>query len=82
MNYSAKLEKYNKVLGSRLIAAGNTYREALEKHYDGNLQPTFQVANLDDLDAPQDIVVLSLPEPLKPTLRTGAQPIDGPARSS
>lgn len=82
VNYSAKLEKYNKVLGSRLIAAGNTYREALEKHYDGNLQPTFQVANLDDLDAPQDIVVLSLPEPLKPTLRTGAQPIDGPARSS
>jgi len=79
VNYSAKLEKYNKVLGSRLIAAGNTYREALEKHYDGSLQPTFQVANLDDLDAPQEIVVLALPEPSKSTLPIGAEPIERPA---
>ena len=62
VNYSAKLEKHNKVLGSRLIAAADTYREAIGMGYDGPLQVEFRTDQLEGVADPQEIAVLSLPE--------------------
>lgn len=61
VNNSAKLEKHNRILGSRLIVAVNTYREALENGYSGSLQADFQTARPDGAEL-QEIVVLSLPD--------------------
>ncbi len=63
VNYSAKLEKHNKVLGSRLIAAAETYREALSKGYQGPLEVEYRTEILEGTSEPQEIAVLSLPEP-------------------
>lgn len=60
VNNSAKLEKHNRAMGSRLIVAANTYREAMENGYDGNLRAQHHTARPDGAD-PQEIVVLSLP---------------------
>lgn len=68
VNNSAKLEKYNRVLGSRLISAANTYREALESGYSGSLLADYQTVRPDGAE-PQEIVVLSLPKTLDTTLR-------------
>jgi adenylate cyclase len=74
VNNSAKLEKHNKVLGSRLIAAANTYREALEKGYRGGLQADYQTARPDGAVELQDIVVLSLPQAMEVPVPVGLHP--------
>lgn len=61
VNYSAKLEKHNKVLGSKLIVAANTYREALEKNYSSDFTAEFKTAIVEGVAEPQEIVVLSPP---------------------
>ncbi len=65
VNYSAKLEKHNKVLGSRLIAAADTYREAVDAGYAGALQAEFRTEHLEGMAEPQEIAVLSLSEVIK-----------------
>ena len=67
VNYSAKLEKHNKKLGSRLIVSAGTYQEAVARGYRGRLQPDFLTEPVEGTSEPQDIVVLSLP-------RTGGAP--------
>jgi len=62
VNHSAKLEKHNKELGSSLIAAAETYREAVENGYGGTLQPEFRTEPIDGAAEPQEIVILSLPQ--------------------
>ena len=62
VNYSAKLEKHNKVLGSRLIAAASTWQEAKHKGYSGNLQAALTTQHLEGVSEPQEIAVLSLPK--------------------
>ncbi|MEM6464498.1 MAG: adenylate/guanylate cyclase domain-containing protein [Pseudomonadota bacterium] len=60
VNYSAKLEKHNKVLGSRLIAAASTWREAVGKGYAGKLEAELKTQQLEGVSEPQEIAVLSL----------------------
>jgi len=60
VNYSAKLEKHNKVMGSQLIAAASTWREALKKGYHGELKAHFATQPLEGVSEPQEIAVLSL----------------------
>lgn len=73
VNHCAKLEKHNRILGSRLIAAADTYREALSKGYRGGLAAEMRTESLEGISQPQEIAVLSLtgaasavPEPAKP----------------
>ena len=62
VNHSAKLEKHNKVLGSRMIASAHTYREALEKGYRGDLVADIRTDTLEGVAEPQEIAVLALPD--------------------
>lgn len=81
VNTSAKLEKHNKTLGSRLIAAADTYREAVEQGYQGALEPEFRTENMEGMAEPQEIAVLSLPKPVASDVNDGwtAQPLKRPA---
>ncbi|MEX3011701.1 adenylate/guanylate cyclase domain-containing protein [Hoeflea sp. TYP-13] len=79
VNYSAKLEKHNKVIGSRLIAAAATYREALEKGYAGALQAEFTTQQLEGVAEPQEIAVLSLQKLESAPVSSGA-PFQEPIR--
>ncbi len=80
VNNSAKLEKHNKALGSRLIVAADTYREALEKGYSGRLQADYRTVRPDGAE-PQEIVVLSLPDSRQAPLAMDVdrQPVKRPA---
>lgn len=81
VNYSAKLEKHNKVLGSRLIVAADTYREALDKNYHSGFGAEFKTAIVEGVAEPQDIVVLTPPAKVDVQATAGSQPdlIERPA---
>ena len=74
VNYSAKLEKHNKMAGSSLIAAADTYREAVAGGYAGILQPEFRTEPIDGTAGPQEVVILSLPEVVTLPLPREAEP--------
>lgn len=59
VNYSAKLEKHNKILGSQLIVADNTYREALASGYKSSLIAQFKNTQVEGTTGQQAIVVLN-----------------------
>lgn len=62
VNYSAKLEKHNKVLGSRLCASAASWREAMDKGYNGSLLAEFTTQQLEGVAEAQEIAVLTLPD--------------------
>lgn len=77
VNYSAKLEKHNKVLGSRLIVAASTYREALEKNYRSDFTAEFKTAIVEGVAEPQEIVVLAPPVEVEAQAPIGLAPVPG-----
>ncbi len=66
VNYSAKLEKHNKVLGSQLIVADNTYREALASGFKSSLIAQFQNTQVEGTTGQQAIVVLDIAGAVQP----------------
>lgn len=61
VNTSAKLEKHNKVLGTRCIVQREIWQQAVQNGYTGSLTAEFQSSNIEGIEEPQEIAVLSLP---------------------
>ncbi|WP_218940193.1 adenylate/guanylate cyclase domain-containing protein [Denitrobaculum tricleocarpae] len=60
VNLSAKLEKYNKQAGTRIVADAETYRLALEQGYVPALEKrTLPEVEVDGISRPLDLVVVS-----------------------
>ncbi len=60
VNLSAKLEKHNKILGTRCLVGRNLYDMAKKQGYDGDLKARFVVSAIEGLRDQQKIVVLDL----------------------
>ncbi len=60
VNTSAKLEKHNKVLGTTCIVLQETWEDAVQNGYKGKLQAELLESNVEGIEAPQQIAILSL----------------------
>ena len=60
VNTSAKLEKHNKVLGSKCIVQREIWEQAIATGYSGNLKASFKTTKVEGIADPQEIAVLSL----------------------
>lgn len=62
VNLSAKLEKYNKTLKTFCIADKRTWELARKQGYNGKLSARFVDANIEGIDDPVEIAILTIPE--------------------
>ena len=58
VNLAAKLEKHNKLLGSRAVTTAEAYDAALAQGYQPPGDPVRQTSQVEGIDDPVEIVVL------------------------
>jgi adenylate cyclase len=60
VNLSAKLEKHNKIMGTKCLSDRGTYDRAIAQGYDGKLQPQFKTSTIEGVPKPLEVVALKL----------------------